>query len=64
MKTLFEFKERESGGKVEIFLPNGYCFRITFEDALDFIRVQTVDGSMSILPSVSNEIKILTNPNT
>ena len=64
MKTTFEFKERASGGKVEIMLPNGCFFRITFEDALDYIRVQTVDGSMSIIPSVSNEIKILTNPNT
>lgn len=56
--------DREHGGKVEITLPNGFMFRISFQDNEDFIRVQTVDGSMSILPSVSNEVRILTNPNS
>ena len=64
MQTKVELKERESGGKVEITLPNGCLFRITFWDKETLIHVQTVDGSMSIMPSVSNEIRVITNPNT
>lgn len=64
MQTKVELKERDHGGIVEITLPNGSMFRITFEDKENLIRVQTIDGSMSIMPSVSNEIRVITNPNT
>jgi hypothetical protein len=61
MKTKIEFKEREFGGKVEIILPDGNMYRITFEDKEKIIRIQTIDGRMIILPSVSNEIRISTS---
>jgi hypothetical protein len=60
MKSKIEFKEREAGGKVEITLSDGKMYRITFEDKENVIRVQTIDGGMIILPSVSNEIRIST----
>lgn len=61
MTTKAEIHERDHGGKVEIQLPNGCFYRISWQDNKDEIKVQTVDGSMSIHPSVSNEITITTN---
>lgn len=62
MQTKVEIKERDKGGIVEITTPiNGNVYSISFEDHSVCIKVQTVIGSMSIHPSVSNEVKIFTN---
>ena len=64
MKSEYYFKGRENGGIVEITLPDGEYFRITFSDNENHIKVQTISGSMCIYPSVSNEVKIIANKNT
>lgn len=64
LQTKVEIKKRQSGGIVEIVLPDGQYFRITFEDKEPFIKVQTIEGGMMILPSVSNEIRIQTKDYT
>ena len=61
MKAIAKITEREKGGKVEIILPNRLTYRITWWDDKPELIIQSVDGSMNICPSVSNEIKITTN---
>lgn len=63
MITKFDFKEREAGGRLEITLPDGNMYRITFNDKEKFIKVSTIDGGLIIRPSVSNEVRIGTEDN-
>lgn len=52
-------KQRTNGSIVEITLSNGDLFRISVTDQQNYIEVQSIDGSIVIKPSVSNEIKIM-----
>ena len=56
-------KIAESNGTltIRITLTDGNQYMIRANDSESLIEVRTVDGSMVILPSVSNEIKIKTN---
>jgi hypothetical protein len=63
MLSKCEVTQRTSGGKVEITLPDGNMYRISFDDKENLIRVNTVDGGMIIRPYVSNEIRISTDTN-
>lgn len=61
MTSKIKINEREIGANIEITLPNGNLYRITFNDKENLIRVTTVDGGLLIRPSVSNEIRISTD---
>jgi hypothetical protein len=57
----YEIKEYNGNLRIRITLDNGNQYDIETGEGADFIQIRSVDGSMSILPSVSNQIKITTN---
>lgn len=64
MDTKIETKYRKNGAIIEITTAVNNCiYRIECDDNLNSITVSCVDGSMIILPSVSNQIRIKTNIN-
>jgi hypothetical protein len=46
--------------KIELHLPSGKSYSIRGHDSLDYLEITAIDGRLSIIPSVSNQIKVTT----
>lgn len=62
-KNKLEYHCSDDGGnlRVRIKISNGTEYVIDASKGADWIQITTTEGSMSITPSVSNQVKISTN---